>query len=443
MKIPATPPHWEAAFDNLLGSPKFNKALTEVIAPTLGGNYVHWDKLRHLEAPHPLTHAEWWSLIKFRRALLLRPVPLQDTRGTPFQFAVPDSAAELLHGLDKDAAGHLLMSGQVATADRRDQYIVRSLMEEAITSSQLEGAATTRVVAKQMLRSGRAPRDRGEQMIANNYAAMRRIREVRDRELTPDLVFDLHRILTANAIDDPSGVGRLRRPEERVLVEDAYGEVLHTPPPAEQLRDRLVAMCAFANGKTPGHFVHPVVRAIALHFWLAYDHPFIDGNGRCARALFYWSMLKSGYWLCEFISISEAIKKAHARYGRAFLYTETDGNDLTYFLLYHLDLIRKAIDALREYLDRKQSEVREAERLLRADEDLNHRQLVLLSDALRHPDASYTLAEHQASHNVVYETARTDLFDLRDKGFLVARKRGRTYHFFPAEGLETRLKCRR
>lgn len=440
MKFPDTPPRWEDAFGKLLGSTDFHQALAEVVAPTHAGDYVHWDKLRHLSPPHPLTHTEWWGVIKFRRASLLRPIPLNDTRGASFQFAVPDLAAELLHGLDKDAAGNLLMSDQIATTDRRDRYIVRSLMEEAITSSQLEGAATPRVVAKQMLRSGRAPRDRGEQMIANNYAAMRRIREVKDRDLTAELVFDLHRILTLNAIDDASGVGRLRRPDERIVIEDAYGEVLHTPPPAEQLPGRVAAMCEFANGRTPGHFVHPVVRAIALHFWLAYDHPFIDGNGRCARALFYWSMQKSGYWLCEFISISEAIKKAHARYGRAFLYTETDDNDLTYFLLYHLDLIRKAIDALREYLAMKQAEVRAAERLLRADEDLNHRQLVLLSDALRHPDADYTLAEHQASHNVVYETARTDLFDLRDKGFLVARKRGRTYHFFPAEGLEGRLR---
>ena len=440
MRIPATPPPWDTVFGTLLGSGKFNRAFSEVVAPTHDGDYVHWDKLRHLEPPQQLTHAEWWGLLKFRRSSLLRPLPLKDTRGTPFQFATPDVAVELLHGLDKDAAGHLLMSDQVVMTDRRDQYIVRSLMEEAITSSQLEGAATTRVVAKQMLRSGRAPRDRGEQMIANNYAAMRRIREVRDVALTPTLVLDLHRILTAHAIDDESGVGRLRRGDERVVIEDNYGEVLHTPPPAEELRGRLDSMCAFANGQTPSHFVHPVVRAIALHFWLAYDHPFIDGNGRCARALFYWSMLKSGYWLCEFISISEAIKKAHARYGRAFLYTETDDNDLTYFLLYHLDLIRKAIDALREYLARKQAEVREAERLLRTDENLNHRQLALLGGALRHPEASYTLAEHQASHNVVYETARTDLFDLRDKGFLVARKRGRAYHFFPAEGLEARLK---
>jgi Fic family protein len=63
--------------------------------------------------------------------------------------------------------------------------------------------------------------------------------------------------------------------------------VFHTPPPAAELPARLEAMCDFANSKTPDTFIHPVVRGIFLHFWLAYDHPFVDGNGRTARALFY------------------------------------------------------------------------------------------------------------------------------------------------------------
>ena len=116
-------------------------------------------------------------------------------------------------------------------------------------------------------------------------------------------------------------------------------------------------MCDFANGKTPGEFVHPAIRSIILHFWLAYDHPFLDGNGRTARALFYWSMLHHHYWLCEFISISHLILKAPAEYERAFLYTETDDNDLTYFIIYHLKLIRRAVDELHKYIARKTERV--------------------------------------------------------------------------------------
>jgi len=96
----------------------------------------------------------------------------------------------------------------------------------------------------------------------------------------------------------------------------------------------------------------------------AYDHPFEDGNGRTARALFYWSMLRHGYRLTEFLSISSLLNRAPGRYGRAFLYTETDGLDAAYFVLNQLRIILRAIDELHAYLARKVREVRETERLL-------------------------------------------------------------------------------
>ena len=83
-------------------------------------------------------------------------------------------------------------------------------MEEAITSSQLEGAATSRRVAKDMLRSGRTPKNRSERMIVNNFRAMQRIRELRATPLSPALICDLHRIVTEGTLDNPEGAGRIQ-----------------------------------------------------------------------------------------------------------------------------------------------------------------------------------------------------------------------------------------
>src|SRR5207302_11428896 len=134
---------------------------------------------------------------------------------------------------------------------------------------------------------------------------------------------------------------RLQLPEEdRVAVFDNRGALLHQPPPAEQLPKRLVTMCRFANSELGGAgFVHPVIRAILLHFWLGYDHPFEDGNGRTARALFYWYMRTHGYWLVEYLSISRILQNAPAKYTRAFLLTETDERDATYFIVYQLEVL--------------------------------------------------------------------------------------------------------
>lgn len=157
----------------------------------------------------------------------------------------------------------------------------------------------------------------------------------------------------------------------------------------------------FANAGTSGDdYLHPAIRAILLHFWVGHDHPFEDGNGRTARALFYWSMLNQGYWLAEYLTISKILTKAPAKYARSFLYTEWDDNDLTYFVLYQLSVVGRAIDELHSYLARKMREVREVEHMLRSV-PLNHRQLALLGHALRYPDATYTFASHANSNDVV------------------------------------------
>ena len=195
--------------------------------------------------------------------------------------------------------------------------------------------------------------------------------------------------MTHGTLDDDTGAGRLRHPDERIeVVDQRDGTVLHTPPPAGQLAERLDAMCAFANvaDGNAGPFLHPVLRSIILHFWLAYDHPFVDGNGRTARTLFYWSMLRHGYWLVEFLTISQIIRGAPAQYARAFLHTETDDNDLTYFVGYHLSVLDRALRALHEYVARKSAQQRHLESVVRGLTDLNHRQRALLGHALRHPN---------------------------------------------------------
>ncbi|HEV3047989.1 MAG TPA: Fic family protein [Solirubrobacteraceae bacterium] len=409
-----------------------------------GREYVHWDKLRHLEPPSGLSNEEWWLLIKRGRQSSRREIPLTDPCGRRFTYCVPDVVARRLHYVDQRCAGEVAMS-EVVTADAhaRERYLVNSLMEEAIRSSQLEGATTTRRVAKELLRTGRAPKDRSERMILNNYRALQYMRDEMPAKLTLETIIELQRILTDGTLDNPDAAGRLQRPdEERIAVVDRIdGTVLHTPPPAEQLPGRLRALCDFANeGESPERFIHPVLRAILLHFWLAYDHPFEDGNGRTARALFYWHMRTHGYWLVEYLSISRILRHAPGRYTRSFVLTETDERDTTYFVAYQLDVIERAVEQLHGYLRQKIKDVRDVQELLESSGQFNHRQLALLANALRVPDASYSFQAHAASHGVTHETARTDLLALVEMGFLERRRQGRRYAFTPPTDLAERLK---
>lgn len=416
------------------------RVLSTVTSPLIGGRYLHWDDVRRRTPPEGLTSEQWWLGILFARQPAARTFPLRSPDGTRFHYTLPDPVLELLHWIDQHASGEVMVSETIRDAGDRRRYLVNSLIEEAITSSQLEGASATRRVAKDMIRSGRPPRDRAERMILNNYQAMNELRGLATEPLTPDVVFRLHRTLTEGTLDNPDAAGRLQRPdEERVRVEWSDGTVTHVPPPAEELPARLAAMCEYANGGGAG-FTHPVVRAVLLHFWLAYDHPFEDGNGRTARALFYREMLANGYWLFEYVSISRLLLRAPAKYGEAYLHTETDNADATYFLLYQLGILRRAIEDLLAYLVKKMAEVRETEGLLRRT-DLNHRQIALLTHALRHGDAAYTVHSHSESHRVTRQSARTDLADLERRGFLERRVIGRRFEYFAARDLRLRLQA--
>ena len=408
-----------------------------------GGRYLHWEKVRYLPAPEGKTREEVWLGMKMARMSLLKPLPFHDVKQQPFKFATPDPVLKMLHRLDKNASGQIRMPEPVTNPATRDTYLVNSLIEEAINSSQLEGASTSRKVAKEMIRQNRKPRNRDEQMIFNNYLAMSFIREHVSSELTPEIVFELHRVVTDKTLDDEAAAGRFRVDDD-IVVFDATGEqILHTPPKAKELPKRLQLLCEFANEVESPTFIHPVIRAILLHFVLAYDHPFVDGNGRTARALFYWAMAKHGYWLTEFISISRILKNAPAKYGYAFLYTETDDNDTTYFLIHQLRVILKAIEELHAYLYQKAKATRKAVELLkgtRLEEKLNYRQISILENALRNPHSTYRIDEHQNTHRISYQTARTDLLHLSDKlKLLIKAKEGRAFIFFSPTDLQERI----
>ncbi len=403
------------------------------------GRYLHWDKLRRQPEPEGLTHREWWYVLKLSRMEGLRDIGLLDVNGKSFQFSLPQEMMEDLHHIDMGAGGRANLPEPITNPQTRDRYLVTSLMEEAITSSQLEGAVTTREVAKEMIRTGRKARDTSEQMILNNYATMQRVQELKSEALTPEIILQLHRLVTDQTLENDTSAGRFRRADESVRVADDYGNIFHNPPPAEELSERLALMCDFANGRSPDYFVHPAARAIILHFWLAYDHPFVDGNGRTARALFYWAMLHHGYWLFEFISISSILRKAPAKYARSFLYTETDDNDLTYFLIAQSTVIRNAVKELHAYIDRKTAELRDVESHVRALDLFNHRQVGIIRHALKYPGQRYTFVSHQTSNKIVYQTARSDLLELAERGVLEKRKRGRQLVFIAPIDLGARL----
>ena len=406
------------------------------------GRYLHWDQLRHRTPPPGHTHRTWWLQLFIARRAAARHLPLLGKDNMPFWYSNVDPLLAALLRLDQEIAGHILIDDAVTSQSDRDRYLVNSLIEESIRSSQMEGANTTRVFAQELLRTGRAPRDRGERMIANNFAAMQTVEQWAQagHPFDQERILTLHKIVTSGTLSEEADAGRIQTPDEdRVAVVAADQTIVHTPPPAAELPDRIERVCAFANGELDDGFIHPVVRAILLHFMIGYDHPFVDGNGRTARALFYWSLIRSGYWLASYLSISNLLHAAPSRYSRAYEHVTADLNDVTYFLLHQLDVLLRATDQLTAYIGRQIDQARSVAQLLRGHDDLNERQTALIGEALRDPGQAFTFERQRRQHRVSYGAARLDLLELERRGLLERAKVGKKFVFRPAPDLPDRL----
>ncbi len=440
MRKPLAPPEITQLFPK--ASPERLPIIAQEGRVLVAGKYIHWDNLRHRNPPEGLTHEEWWLGTKMARMGAQERLPFLDKNGWPFTFVFAAPVREGLHRIDQRLGvwGQRSDVRDIVDGQGREYVLTNSILEEAITSSQLEGATTTRARAREMIRTGRRPGSVDERMILNNYRAIQRIESLSQRDLTEAAVFSLHRMLTEGTLEDPGKAGVFRESSDDIVVELIHShETAHVPPPSSELSERLDRLLEFANGKAPGDWLHPVLRAIILHFMVGYDHPFVDGNGRVARALFYWAMLRHGYELAQFLSVSTILKKAPAKYSRAYLLTETDSGDLTYFIDYHLGVVNRSIEALLEYLRRKTADIRKLERKLLRSRHLNNRQIRLLSHALRNPGFRYTVRSHQTSNRIAANTARTDLVDLAQQDLLAWVKQGRRYEFIAPADLAERL----
>ncbi len=437
MRFPKLPPEASSHWARLMANDGAKLLAASPVAPD--GRYLHWDELRYRTPPDGLAHAEWWVATKFARLKASNDIAeMKRCYGTSFTLTELPAIRRALHEFDRANVGDQILSA-LGNPDAKGEYRVRQLIEEAISSSKIEGARpTTREAAQQMLREAREPRSRDERMILNNLRAMERLRELHEtgERLTVDMLLELHRILGDEALEVEDGVGKFRTRQHDVSVSDVEGNVWYRPPDAEGLEERVARLLDFAHGDQANNteFIHPIVRAIITHFWLGYEHPFRDGNGRIARALYYWCMLRHGYEVAEFLSISGPIDRSPKKYYLAFAYTETDGNDLTYFVLNQLDVMQEALQELLDHLKARVERLKQLSQAIAAFDALNHRQRSLLAYAVRHASQGATIEGHARSHGVHYMTARSDLADLEHRGLLTSTPT-KPKRYFPSDGL--------
>jgi len=395
--------------------------------------YLYWSDIKYKTwTPRGMSKEKFWHLVKIARKN--RMVIGFETKcwnvanNSLFFWINLDRFQNFCHKFDLSAGGSLIKCGENLSEEDKQVFIKRNVIEEAIASSQLEGAHTTRKVAKRILATGEKPRNQSEIMIVNNYNAMKQIKnEFKDRELSLDMIFKLHKILTKGdegLKDDERG--QFRKEEDEIVVGGGYQEYNHKAPDIKLVKKDIEKLIKFANDEYPNQFIHPLIKAIMLHFWIGYLHPFVDGNGRLARCLFYWYCLRHNYWVIAYLPISIKIKNSLSSYLNAYLYSEQDDNDLTYFIDYNVRKIEQAkIDF--EYYCQKKMQILES--LRKKYPELNSRQIELL-DYLDKKNRYTSVSIHLNYFEISKITAIKDLKEMEEMKILWSEKTGREIRYY-------------
>ena len=375
-------------------------------------NYWYWSDVKYKSRLSDISANDLWAAIKFSRYAQSRVI----WKKYGLTLFITNKMQQQCHYFDMNFGG-TWGSSSVIPNENRTQYLISSLMEEAISSSQMEGASTTRKVAKEMLRKKISPRSRSEQMIFNNYTSIRFITEHKDEDLSPELLLHIHSLMAHQTLESSDDEGRFRTSDDIVVGNDITGEIVHTPPTYTEIPLFVDELCKFANNDNDDNFIHPIIKAIIIHFMVAYVHPFVDGNGRTARALFYWYMLKKGYWLTEYLSISRVIYRSKASYEKSYLYTESDGGDMGYFITYNLRVLELAFKELQLYISRKIAQ-RQGNTNYIINNGVNERQAAIMTLFRDNPQMAITVKEVENRFGISQPTARLDLEGLVERGFL-------------------------
>lgn len=398
------------------------------------GRYLPFDELR-FRIPRDLDPTLVWSVVKQARQRQLNPVITLGDRAVPGMLLLTPAMQIAMSEADRHTSTAALewLSAQIGE-QRQIQYLLNDLSEdEAISSSQLEGAATTTRVAKDLLKRQLGPRSPDEKMIVGNFRMMHFAWNHRDKPLSIELITDMHRI-GVEGIDDEKYQPGIFRADDTVVVADADGNVVHTPPPAEGLERRLESLVQWANANhhdiESSQYLHPLIKAVLLHFAIGYEHPFRDGNGRVARSLLYWYLFKQDFAAFRYIAISTLLKAAPIQYGKSYLYSETDQLDLTYFVDYQCRIITRAIGEFKKACQRAMDSIREFNVFLYESglyRQLNDKQKTVLQVAKSGIVTSFTVDNVSENLGCSYNTAASVLNGLVEKQLFRKQKVGRSW----------------
>ncbi len=378
--------------------------------------------------PNNLSLEDYWGSIQKARHQRAVKMPFEDQEKHPFWFVLTSSLQQSLHEIDSLGRDSIY---RLVREEIESEMIQDSLMEEAVFSSAIEGAFSTVKRLKEMVNKKQSPEDINDKMVFNNYEAMQFILREKHRNLDIDLILELQKIVTKDTMgeDDAAYSGKFR--DDWVYVKDKRDRVIYTPPHADQVLPAMEKLVQWINQENDDEFIHPIIKAAFVHLYFVHIHPFFDGNGRTARALFYFDLIKNEYEFFKYFSISVAVQKAKGKYYKAIRNSETHEGDFTFFLLYMAKTILESIHLVKSRIAHHYQKELVIQRLNKEGVLLNGRQEKFVKRFFVIDQRVITLKKYQSWFKVAYETARRDLDELSKWKVLTKGKQGKAFVYRP------------
>ena len=353
---------------------------------------------------------QFWPELEKERRKRSQELPLLAQNGKPFWFV-------LTGGIEKqcDAIAELARRDIAFTGPEFDALFQDAVVDEAVYSSVIEGAFTSREQAVDFIRQNKQPRNKSEQMVKNNYDALTYVLEHLEDEISEETILQIAQIVTRSAAEVQVTGYR----DGAVYVTGREG-VVYTPPQADAVPEMMRSLVTFIQKSE----LHPLLKACIAHFYFVYIHPFGDGNGRTARALSYMMLLQFGYDFFRYFSISGIVAEERGKYYRSMRNVEDSDGDMTYFIDAYSGMLARTVEQMENHL---KYHVIAGQKLKELEQNgtLNERQLKGAKWLLESSGSNVTVEIWRKKYKVVTETARRDLLALCDAGLLVRELDGR------------------
>ncbi|MFT3902207.1 MAG: Fic family protein [Niabella sp.] len=409
--------------------PQLQKAILDI-----NNNYLHGDKVANMQfADVPLPNTEIWQRAKAAREQgFTRRFQIG---GNYFNWYISNGLEAVLHELDIALAGGLIVKENLREKDEHP-FFINAVTDESIASAQLSGHNIAKKTAREMLLKKRPEANKNEQATYNIFQAVQQLGDAKNEPLSPERLLQMQQQLGKNVLRKKSvEAWRAKDTIKSHVFKNIPGYAL---PPVATLPDAMQQFCDFYNDVNQTVFIHPVVKSAIIHYLVIYLKPFADGNGRLARLLAHGYLLRKGYWVMDYISVTHAISRLKPQYSKTLVLSASDGNQLGYFIHYYIQCLRMAYPSLRQSLQKKvlQASVGNFKKVT----GLNERQAAVLQWLTEDAAKIVTIRELRSGFGVSKETARTDLNLLQEKGFLKTYNLNKkTYAFIKGDGFDAMI----